>query len=371
MTVPSRAQPGAPVTDGFVLFAGSYASVAAAGIHAFVLRPDGTLERLGEWSGVPNPSYLAVRGSANLYAVGETGMAGDGSPGSVHAFRIERGNAGVDLAPIGMQSTEGDHPCHLGIDRGGRWLVASNYSTGNASVHPLDEHGHPGSAVTLVQHAGSGARPDRQAGPHVHSAIFTADNRSLILADLGIDRLVVYTFDDETGGASRRIEVEAVPGSGPRHMALHPGGDHLFVVNELDNTLTWYRMPDLRAQQSLATVPPGVRATSAADVKIAGSGRFVYVSNRGHDSVAVFSFDPTDGLRSTAIRPCGGSWPRGFAISPDGRYLVVANRHSGSLDVIPVRDGGADLSDRIATAEVVQASCVTFMPHDMPGERPL
>jgi 6-phosphogluconolactonase len=354
---------GAP---GGVVLVGSYAAAADPGIHVFTM-DGGTGELRPEraYPGVPHPSFLAVHPEgAYLYAVGETGLRSDGHHGSVHAFRIIRDDGAVRLVPLNRRTTGGDHPCHLALDGGGRRLAVSNYGTGDVAVFAIEPDGALGPMTSSARHAGAGPHADRQERPHAHSALFAPGDRFLLVADLGIDRIVVYRIDPVDASLIRHDEAATRPGAGPRHMAFHPDGRHLLVVNELDNTLTLFGYDPqgggLEERQTLPTVPDQAEPSTAADVHIAASGAHVYVSNRGHDSVAVYRFDPERGLSRLAITSCGGRRPRSFALSPDGRWMAVANRATDEVAVMPLRGGGAELGEPVARARVAQPSFVTF-----------
>jgi 6-phosphogluconolactonase len=349
------------------MLVGTYAAADRPGIALFSMdEGSGALEKSAEFAGVANPSFVAVHPSLiHAYAVSETGLESDGARGAVHAFRIERAHGRFDLVAVNQRSTGGDHPCHLAIDGTGCWLAASNYGSGDVAVFPIEPDGRVGEVVAMARHSGSGPRADRQAGPHAHSAIFSADGRFMLVADLGIDRVVVYAHDPSGGSLARHGDVAASPGAGPRHMVFLPSGDHLMVVNELDSSVSLYeyerREGSLHELQTLSTVPGGVTENTAADLRLSPSGSHAYVSNRGHNSVAVFAFDATHGLRRTAVRSCGGAWPRGLGVAPDGRHLVVANRHSGDISVLPVLADGADIGEPVAQAPVGQPSSITFL----------
>lgn len=335
-----------------LVFVGGYAPAEAPGIQAFVLDERG-FHGCGEFRGIANPSYLTLHPALDvLYAVSETGMASDGVPGSVHALRIERHGGEVGLASLGSQPTGGDHPCHVAIHPDGHTLIVVNYSGGTVTAYPLTEDGAIGPAEPSFEHGGSGPNPHRQEGPHPHSSVFSPDGRFVIVADLGIDRLLVHRVTGP-GELVHETALAVIPGSGPRHMAFHPDGAHLFVVGELDNTLTAHRFDAttgrIRPIASAATVPDGAPAgTTAADVHIAPDGRHVYVSNRGHDSIAVFAAG--EGLERIAEWPSGGRRPRAFAVTPSGDALVVANRDSGVVSLLTTSDGAVT-----ATVEVVGA----------------
>jgi 6-phosphogluconolactonase len=352
-----------PVT----VFVGGYSSEHLPGIFAFALdEASGGLCLQGGFDGIRNPSFLALHpGGRFLFAVSEIGAGRDDAPGAVHALRIDGEPGSLQLVSLNHRSTDGDDPCHLALDGTGRWLAVSNYGSGSVAVFPILADGRLGERASSVRHAGSGPNTQRQEGPHAHSALFLPGDRFLVAADLGIDRLVVYAFDGDTGAPALHDEIEAAPGAGPRHMALHPGQRHLFVVNELESSVTAYVCDPgsgrLRALQSVSTVPRGVPDNTAADIHVSPSGRHVYVSNRGHDSIAVFAFDPSGCLTRVAVRPSGGRWPRGFGIGPGGRHLVVANQHSDEVALLPLVAGGSDVGRPLVRAAVARPSNVAFL----------
>ncbi len=356
----------AAVSDTAV-FVGGYGPADQATIASFSLSGHGVLRPERAWAGVANASFvLAHPNRQHLYSVSETGLASDGAHGSVHAFRVDRDRGLIDLVALGIRSTDGDHPCHLSIDREGRWLAVSNYGSGDIAVYPINQGGDLGEMASFARHAGRGHHRKRQEGPHAHCTVFTADRRFLIAADLGIDRLVVYRFDASTGSLTPHHQVDAEPGAGPRTLAFHPDGLHLFAVNELNSTLTLLRHEPqdagLRALQTVSTLPPDATLdNTAADLRVSASGSHVYVSNRGHNSLAVFTFHPSTGLARRATRPCGGAWPRSFTLTLDGSLLIVANQHSNEVVTLPVADGGSDLDEPIARVSVSQPSSIALV----------
>ena len=350
---------------GEVCFVGSYASADAPGIYSFAFAQDAELEPIGVHTGIQNPSFLAAHpGRSHIYAVSETGLEADGAHGAVHAFRLEWGEGSVELLELNSRSSEGDYPCHLAVDEAGNWLAVSNYGTGSVAIFPIEPEGDLGTLASFAEHRGSGPSP-RQQGPHTHSAIFTPDTRFLLVADLGIDRIITYAFDPESGSLTLRGELATRPGAGPRHLAFHPGGGHVLFVNELDNTVTLCSYDSssgsLRELQSLPTLPHDVPDNTAADLQVSRSGTHVYVSNRGHDSVAVYTFDATGRLHLESIRPVGGRTPRSFGLAPGGRHMVVANRQTDDLVVLPLLRSGSEIGPPASRVEVPQASCVRFV----------
>lgn len=351
-------------TNGLVFVSG-YAPQDQAGIHAFRFdHATGALTTAGSFVGVENPSFAVVHPTRPcLYAASET-AASDGTPGAVWALRFE--HDGTSFEPIKQQASGGDHPCHLALDVANRWLLVSNYSSGTVGVLPVQEDGSLGAMTDLVRHEGNGPHKERQGGPHAHSATWTPDNRFAIVADLGIDQLVVYAFDHQAGTLAPHKEINTRPGAGPRHLVFHPNGEHVYVANELDNTVAVYRYNAsngmLHEQQTLPTLPQGAPENTVADIHIAPDGSRVYVSNRGHNSIAVYDVAPSGQLAPIAIVPCGGDTPRNFALAPGGEWLLVANQNSNGVAVLPVRDSAEPIGAAIGHAVVMKPSCVQWVP---------
>lgn len=319
-----------------LLLVGSYAPKDKPGIYAFTFdSATGEMVSQGAFTGITNPSFLTVHPNNKwLYAVSETGQDSDGIEGSVWSFSIQ--HEPMKLQPINQHSTNGDWPCHVQIDVSGRWLIASNYGTGNAALFPILSNGALGEMKAFVQHEGYGPNISRQEGPHAHSATFTPDNRYVIVADLGIDQLVIYKFDADNGALLRHGETQTLPGAGPRHLAFHPNGQHVLVANELDSSVSVYaydaRPGTLHAEQTISTLPSDAPENTAADIHFLPSGQHVYVSNRGHDSLAIFAVDE-DPERLTAVtyQATYGKTPRNFAIDPSGAFLLTANQDTNNI----------------------------------------
>lgn len=351
-----------PSSRQAMLFVGSYAVPTQPGIHAFHFDVEtGKLSAVGSFAGIANPSFLVVHPNRRwLYAVSET-KQDDGAPGSVWAFRVA--HEPWSLQPLNHRPSGGDWPCHLQLDATGRWLFVSNYGTGSVGVLPILPDGSLGEMADLVQHDGRGVHPQRQEGPHAHSATLTRDNGLVIVADLGIDQLVSYAFDATAGKLSPHGQTRTRPGAGPRHMAFHPNGHVLYVANELDSTVTVYAYDaanGLYERQALNTLPPGARENTVAHIHVSSSARRVYVSNRGRNSIAVFDAAADGQLTRIAVPACGGNWPRHFALAPDERFMLVANQYSSELSVLPLRIGSDEIGAPAARAAVPQAACVQF-----------
>jgi 6-phosphogluconolactonase len=347
-----------------LLLVGSYAAADAPGIYAFRFDPaSGALAPAGTFSGIVNPSYLVVHPNRRwVYAVSEAG-AGDSPPSAVWALRLDPDSAAIE--PINQQPTNGDWPCHLRIDSTGEWLIASNYGSGSAAIYRIQADGSLSPMTDFVQHHGVGANPDRQEGPHAHSATFTPDNRFVLVADLGIDQLLVYALDRAEGKLRPHAAAHTRPGAGPRHLAFDPSGRRVYLGNELDNTAVLLEYDPaaatLHALQTIDTVPAGAPLSYVADVHIAPAGDRLYISNRGHDSIAVFGVASNGQLELLATPSCGGKWPRNFALAPGGGFMLVANQHSDNVAVLPITPGDGELGAPVASAAVPKASCVQFV----------
>jgi 6-phosphogluconolactonase len=346
-------------------FASGYATAEEPGIHFFQFdKATGELTALGSFTGINTPSFLIVHPKRNhLYTVSETGEGSHGTLGEVWAFHFER--EPFDIQPLNHQTTSGDWPCHLQLDATGNWLLVTNYGTGNAGIYPLQLDGSIGEMTDFVKHQGKGPNASRQEGPHAHSSIFTPDNRFAIIADLGVDQLVIYQLDTSAGKLLPHSSVHTRPGAGPRHLAFHPNGKWLYVANELDSTVTQYAFDAsqgaLLERQSLATLPSAVPENLVADIHITEPGERLYVSNRGHNSIAVFDINNDGSLSLVSIPGCGGNWPRNFALAPGGKFLLVANQNSNEVCVLPILEGTESLGDPVARANLTSASCIQFV----------
>jgi 6-phosphogluconolactonase len=357
-------------------FIGSYGRAEQGGIHIGVVAESGRdLRIVGSQAGVVNPSFLCIAPRIGcLYAVSETAGDSDGTAGHVHAFRLVDGGSAPQLTAINRRASGGDLPCHLAIDPAERWLAVSNYGTGSVAILPIGTDGELGDISDLVQHEGSGPNPERQLGPHAHCSVFLPGGEFLAAADLGTDSIVIYAFDDRTGSLRPHRVVRSPAGAGPRHLALHPHGTHLFVVEELGNRVVAHRWDadsgDLLPSGAASCLPQDAGHSIAADLHVSPQGRYVYASNRGHDSVAVIGFDDTAGLEQLAVFSTTGSWPRGFALSPDGSHLLVANQLGDEVVLLPVTGGGSGIDPPVVRARVHQPSCVSFWTGRTGGSSP-
>jgi 6-phosphogluconolactonase len=310
------------------------------GIHVFRFdRVSGRLTPAGVAEGVRNPSYLAFDPSRRfLYCVNEFKEYEGKASGAASGFRIDRASGA--LTALGTQASHGTDPCHLMVDRGGRNVLLANFASGSVAVLPIGADGALAPASDVVQHAGSSVDPVRQAGPHAHAVEIDAAGRFAMVPELGLDRVMIYELDAEAGRLrpnARQPWIATAPGAGPRQIVMHPGGRFAYLINELDSTMTAYAFDaaagTLAALQTLSTLPAGFAGRSTcAELQIHPTGRFLYGSNRGHDSVAVFALDPATGrMEARGHVGTGGRIPRNFCLSPDGRFLAAANQDSDNV----------------------------------------
>jgi len=334
---------GAPAAASHVVYIGTYTGSTSQGIYAFRF-DDGTgaLAPIGLVAETTSPSFLTASASGRfVFAVNESSTYGGEKSGSVTSFAVDAATS--KLTQLSVQSSRGADPCHLALDRTGRYLAVANYSGGNFALFPVDAAGRLGPATTVVAGSGAGPVQSRQQSPHAHMVAFDATNKYLIGADLGIDRLLVYRFDATAGTLAPNDPPGAImpPGAGPRHFAFHPNGRDVFSINELSSTithLTWDAAPGrFSVAASQSTLPAEFKGNnSTAEIAVHPSGRFVYGSNRGHDSIAVFSVGADGALTLVEHEPTRGRSPRNFTIDPTGRWLIAANQQSDSLAVFQI-----------------------------------
>lgn len=338
----------------------------AAGIYAYRLDSgSGALEHLSAAAGAVNPSFLAVDATRRyLYAVEELDVY-EGQPGgAVSAFAIDQSTSALTL--LNHQPTHGANPCYVGIDNSGRYALVANYSGGNVSVFPIEADGALAPASTTVQHAGIATHHD---GPHAHSIVATPDSRYLLAPDCGLDRIFIYRLDIERGTliANDPPFVMLAPGAGPRHLAFHPSGNTLFSINERNSTLTAFAYePDgavLRVLQTVSTLPDDFTGkNTCADIHIHPSGRFLYGSNRGHDSIAIFAVDAeTMQLRALGHVSTAGRTPRNFGIDATGTFLLVANQDTDTVVTFRIDQATGALAATGEITSVPSPVCVRII----------
>jgi 6-phosphogluconolactonase len=349
-----------------LVFVGTYNGPQSKGIYAWKFNDaTGALVPLGLAAESSQPSFLALHPTGKyLYSVNETG----GKEGQVSAFSIDRASGRLTL--LNTASAKGSGPCHLVVDHEGAHVLVANYGSGSVAVIGIGPDGKLGAATSFIQHAGSGGDPRRQKGPHAHSVNLSADARYVLSADLGLDKVLIYRYDAARGTLTPNDPpfAKLSPASGPRHIALHPGGKFAWVINEMNSTVTsfsWDGAQGVLAEiESVSTLPKGFSGeSSTAEIYVHKSGRFLYGSNRGHDSIAVFSIDRGTG-RLTLVQhePTQGQVPRNFEIDPSGKWMFVANQKTGSVVIFKIDQQTGRLSPAGSSFQVGSPVSVAFLP---------
>lgn len=363
-----KPMPSRTIDSQHLVYVGTYTRETSAGIYAYQFDSEsGTAEEIGLVAEMREPSFLALHPTGQyLYAVSETDDFDEEGSGSVVSFRVSA-NSGA-LTKLNEVSSRGGWPCHLNVDASGSMLIVANYKGGNVASFPIREDGSLGEASSFFQHEGSSVH-ERQDQPHAHSADFSADSGFAFFSDLGLDQVKIYQADPEAATLAPHdppsVSVEA--GSGPRHFAIHPSGRSAYGVNELASTVTVYdydaEAGALSVAQTVSTLPEGFEGENyTAEIHVHPSGKFVYASNRGHDSIAVFAIDPsTHRLTPKEQVATDGQWPRNFAFSPDGRYLLVANQNSDNIVVFALDEVTGALTPTGVELSIDAPVCLLFI----------
>ncbi|KPM48901.1 lactonase family protein [Jiulongibacter sediminis] len=342
--------------ENLQLYIGTYTSKGSQGIYKTEFNPEkGELMEAKPAAESDDPSFLALSpDGGHLYAVSEV------NGGSIRSF--SRGDSSLTF--INESSSGGIHPCHVAIDKTGKWIFAGNYTSGSLAVLPILENGGVGEPVQVIQHQGSGPNKERQKSPHVHSVNVSPDNKAIFVPDLGMDKVMVYAFDETTGQLTPGDHMEVTPGSGPRHFTFHPNGKFAYVVQELTGSVTQFNYANggLEKVEEFSTLPEGFEGdNSSADIHISPDGRFLYASNRFIDNIAVFAIDQESGsLSAVSHHSVLGQVPRNFAISPDGQFLLVANQESDNIIVFKRDKETGKLSPTGGEIKVSMPVCLIF-----------
>lgn len=349
-------------------YIGTYTTDARSeGIYRLMLDTTSGAMRLdGVAAKSSNASYLTLHPNGRaLYAVNELSEFRGEEAGGVSAFSVDRATGRLSL--INQESSHGKAPCYISTDRDGRVVFVANYGGGSVTSIPLRRDGGLQTAKSVVRHQGSGPDPARQMSPHAHCILPDPANRYVLAVDLGTDAILTYRLDQRTGGISIVTTGAATkPGAGPRHLTFHPGGRYVYVVNELDSTLAAFTYDAQRGAlnevQVTAASPEGTTPNNhPADIHVAPSGRFLYVSNRGDDTIVVFAIDAATGqLNPVQTVQTGGRAPRNFVIDPSGRFLLVANQRSDLIVGFRVDTASGRLTPTGSTIEVPVPVCVKF-----------
>jgi 6-phosphogluconolactonase len=350
------------------LYVGTYTSGKSEGIYLYSLNlTSGELKRIDVTKDVKDPSFLALAPNRRyLFAVNEVEEFNGKKSGALSAFAIDQRTGGLRL--LNQQPSLGGAPCYVTVDRTGRFALVANYSGGNVAVLPIRSDGSLGEATDVKQDEGSSINVDRQQGPHAHCIVLDPTNRFAYACDLGTDKIMSFRFDARRGKLipNQKPWIAAKPGAGPRHLTFHPSGKYAYLTNEMHVTVSAFAVDRLRGNliemQTLPALPrEPTAADSGADIHVSPDGRFLYCSNRGHDSIAAFKVDARSGkLTFVAHESTGGKTPRNFAIDPTGAFLLVANQNSDSIVTFRRDINTGRLSATGHDAEVPSPVCLKF-----------
>jgi 6-phosphogluconolactonase len=358
--------------NNFLLYVGTYTEKESKGIYAYRFdAASAELTPLGVAAETTNPSFLAIDPSRRLlYAVNEVQNYKGASSGAVSAFAMERiDQQNGRLSFLNEVPSRGADPCYITFDKTGKFALVANYTGGSIAVFPVQPNGHIGESSAFVQHTGSSINKERQAGPHAHWIETTPDNRFAIAVDLGLDELLVYRFNASTGALTPNEPPYASlgPGSGPRHLSFHPNGHFAYVVNELQSSITTFSYDPsrgaLRKLNTVSTLPKDFTgANDGAEIHVHPSGKFLYASNRGHDSIALFSIDSHTGALTLVDHfPTQGKTPRDFEIDPTGNFLFAANQGTNNITVFRINRDNGRLTPTGNALQVPSPVCLKFV----------
>lgn len=350
------------------LYVGTYtqSSPQGEGIHLFQFDPSsGALSAGKVVAETVNPSYLALDPTGRfLYAVNETGSASNLS-GGVSAYAIDPASGALRL--LNQRMSLGADPCYLQVDGTGRALVVANYTSGSVISFPLNPDGSLGEHASFFQHVGASVNPRRQEAAHAHMARIEPNGRFVFVPDLGIDQVKIYRLDSATAALQPNdpaaVSVEA--GQGPRHFDFHPNRKFAYLINELGSTVTAFRYDEVKGTletlQTLPTLPAGFTQSSCAHIQVHPSGKFLYGSNRGHDSLAIFQIDAESGLlTASGHASTQGRVPRNFTLDPSGTFLLAANQDSNTIVTFRVDQNSGALTPTGAVSECSRPVCLKF-----------
>ncbi len=356
--------------EEYLVYFGTYTRTASKGIYAYRFQPSSaTLIPLGLVAETPHPSFVAAHpGGRFLYAVNE--HEGEDIPGknnTVSAFAIDPRTGSLTF--LNKVSARGEGPCHISLDKTARTLFLANFRSGSVAALPIMPDGRLGEATAFDQHSGVSVHTGRQYGTHAHFVTSSPDNRFVLATDLGLDQVIVYRFGPEKGSLVPNDPPFAAlpPGSGPRHLAFHPRAPYVYVNGETDSTVSALtfdaKMGTLKTFQTVSTLPEGFSGTNTtAEIQVDPAGRFLYVSNRGHDSVAILKIDPANGTLSlTGHAPTNGRTPRYFTFDPSGAYVFLGNQGSNTVVVYRVDSSSGSLAAIQTLTDVPEPASIAFV----------
>lgn len=349
------------------VFVSAFNAGEKAAIHSFRLNSEtGELEAERRTLGVHQPFFLALSPDRRFLYSTTADKFGGKEEEAVVAFEIESSSG--ELKELNRQSTRGAGTCYLDVSGDGSSLLLANYSTGSVAALPITSEGRLGESTSFIQHTGTSVNPDRQKAPFAHCIITSPDDRFAFAADLGIDKILCYRLNSKRAGLSPNKQpfVRTLPGAGPRHLVFHPDGQHLYAINELSNSVTHFAFDKqagfLVELSTVNTLPDGYdELTHCADLKITPDGRFLYATNRGHDSLAIFEIMKSGELKSIDIVSSHGGGPQNLAITGDGRWLLCANMPGNNLAVFRINAQTGQLTLQGEPVEMPMPSCIMLL----------
>ncbi len=354
-----------------MVYVGTYADAGSESIFLYRLNPEtGELTRVNGYKGGANPSFLTLNEQrTHLYAVNETGDYEGQQSGAVSAFSINQQTG--DLTKLNQVASKGGAPCYISLGDGGKTVMVANYMGGNVAAFRVQENGTLSEATDVAQHKGTGPNKNRQEAPHAHYMAPSPDNQYAFGVDLGVDKIYGYRLDAEKGTlkpAEPAVAFATEPGAGPRQLAFHPNGRYAFVINELNSTMTALAYNSDNGTfteiQTLPTIPTDFKDNNQpAAVRVSPDGKFLYGSNRGHNSIVVYSIDESTGkIAHVENVDCGGDWPRDITIDLTGNILLVANERANNITSLKIDKTTGKLTDTGHKAELPKPVCVKVVP---------
>lgn len=349
----------------YYMLVGTYDSPTSEGIYVYKFNSNnGTGTKVSHIKS-SNPSFLCVSpNQKNVYAVFENSK--DGKGGDIAAYTFDAQNGQLQF--INKQPSGGDHPCYVAIDQTGKWVFAGNYTSGSLSVAAVNKDGSLSPASSILQHSGSSINTQRQKSPHVHCTYVSPDNNKLFVPDLGIDKIMIYSFDASTGSikAGKQPFVSVTAGSGPRHFTFHPNKKFAYLIEELSGSIITYRYKNgrLHQKQKISSLPVGdTSIAGSADIHITNDGNFLYCSNRGEsNTIGIFKVNKKKGTVSLlGHQSTFGKTPRNFSIDPSGNYLLVANQNSNDIIIFKRDSKTGLLSDTGNKIVVGKPVCIKWI----------
>lgn len=352
------------------MYVGTYTGKGSDGIYSYRFDSNtGDLKPIGLAAKVANPSFLAIAPNQKfLYAANELNDFQGQRSGAVTGYTIDPKTGA--LAEINQSPSKGGGSCFVSVDKTNSTVLVANYGSGSVASFKIDSAGKLSEPVSFIQHTGLSVNPERQKGPHAHSINISPDNRFAIVADLGLDEIKIYKLDAAAATLSPNTPpaTKLTPGDGPRHFVFHPNGHFAYIINEMHSTVTALRWDakagTLTPIESFTTLPADFKgASTTAEVQVHPSGKWLYGSNRGHDSIAVFAIDQKTGkLKMLETVPTGGKTPRNFRLDPTGKWLLAANQDGNNINVLKIDTGTGRLTATGKGVQLVSPVCIKFVP---------